>query len=54
MIVRKEKYYSKKINIIDRNRYYDIQERKRTTYLLLGIIPIFINDEVIGGKYEIK
>lgn len=54
MIVKKEKYYRKKINIINKDRCYDIQERKRTTYLLLGIIPIFINDEVIGGKYEIK
>lgn len=54
MIIRKEKYYIKKINIISRNKIYDTQERKRTTYLLLGIIPIFINDEVISGKYEVK
>ena len=53
MIIRKEKYYIKKINKIGKT-IYDVQERKRTTYLLLGIIPIFINDEVIGGKYENK
>lgn len=53
MIVKKEKYYIKKINIIDK-KYgcYDTQNRKKTTYLLFGIIPIFISDEVIGGEYE--
>lgn len=51
MIIRKEKYYLKKINKIGKT-IYDVQERKRTTYLLFGIIPIFINDEVISGKYE--
>lgn len=51
MIIIKEKYYLKKINKIGK-AIYDVQERKRTTYLLLGIIPIFINDKVIGGKYE--
>lgn len=54
MIIRKEKYYIKKINVIDRNRCYDTQERKRVAYLFLGIIPIFINDKVVSGKYEEK
>lgn len=52
MIVRKEKYYIKKINIIDKYKCYDEQKRKRTTYLFLGFMPIFINDEVISGDYE--
>lgn len=52
MVVRKEKYYIKKINVIDKHKCYDTQKRRRITYLLFGIIPIFINDEVISGEYE--
>lgn len=54
MIVRKEKYYRKKINIINKNTCYDIQDRKRITYSLFGIIPIFIDDKAIGGQLENK
>lgn len=52
MIVRKEKYYIKKVNIIDRHKNYDTQKIRRTIYLFLGLIPIFINYEVVGGEYE--
>ena len=51
MIVRREKYYIKKINKLN-DFNYNTQKRKRITYLLLGIIPIFINDELIEGSYE--
>lgn len=51
MIVRREKYYIKKINKLN-DFNYDTQKRKRTIYLLLGIMPVFINDELIEGSYE--
>lgn len=51
MMVRTEKYYIKKINRLN-DFNYSTQKRKRTTYLLLGIIPIFISDELIEGSYE--
>lgn len=51
MIVRKEKYYIKRVNKLN-DFNYGTQKRKRTIYLLLGIIPVFINDELIEGSYE--
>lgn len=51
MIIKKEKYYLKIIN--RRGRYiYDTQRVKRTSYLLLGILPLYIKHEVISGSYE--
>ena len=40
MIIRREKIYTKKVSI-----YREI--RKRTLYCLLGIIPLYVNDEVL-------
>jgi len=52
MIVKREKYYTKYWNT--GNSIYDhhSQKRKRTTYWLFGIIPVFINIEVLSGDYE--
>lgn len=52
MIVKKEKYYLKKINIIDKRSCYDTQKTKKTTYLLFGFIPVFISYKVVGGNFE--
>lgn len=53
MLVKKEKYYLKKINRQGKYRTsYDTQKMKKTTYLLFGVIPIFVNYEVVGGEYE--
>jgi hypothetical protein len=50
MIVKREKYYIKYIN----KTKYSVgkQQRKRTSFWLLGIIPLYIKDEVINGDYE--
>ena len=52
MLFIKEKYYKKRINRIGSSFYYDYQYRKRTYYLLLGLIPVFITDRVEKGEYE--
>ena len=51
MIVKREKYYIKKINKIG-NTYYGSQKIKRTSFWLLGIIPLYIKNEVVSGDYE--
>lgn len=54
MILKKEIYYKKKINVLDKFKCYDIQDRRRITYLLFGLIPVFIKDEYVSGRYENK
>ncbi|AMQ66540.1 DNA/RNA helicase-like protein [Bacillus phage Shbh1] len=46
-----ERYYIKKINKL-LGKYYGKQQRKRTTYWLFWILPIFSKDEVVSGDYE--
>lgn len=50
MIVKREKYYTKRFGKI--GTYYKKQQRKRTSFWLFGIIPLYIKDEVISGDYE--
>ncbi len=50
MIVKREKYYVKRINRI--GAYSESQNRKRTSFWLFGIIPLYIKDEVLSGAYE--
>lgn len=53
MIVRREKYFIKEWYKKDSyDSHYRRQKRKRTSYWLLGIIPLFITTEVIDGDYE--
>ena len=52
MIVRKETYYIKKINIIDRRKCFDTQARRRVSYLIFGLIPIFISDGYVEGALK--
>lgn len=51
MIVKREKYYTKRFGKIG-NTYYKQQQRKRTSFWLFGIVPLYIKDEVISGDYE--
>ena len=51
MIVKREKLFIKRINKISKT-IYDIQKIKRTSFLLLGIFPLYIKDEIISGNYE--
>lgn len=52
MIVKREKYYTW-YSTKDKGIYFlKSQRRKRTSYWLLGIIPLFIKTEVLGGDYE--
>jgi hypothetical protein len=51
MLRKTEKYYVKRINKIC-DSFYGSQQRKRTTWWLFFIIPIFIKDELIRGDYE--
>ena len=46
MIKKIEKYYTKTVNTFGK------QYRKRTTYWLLFIIPIYVTDIAIKGDYE--
>lgn len=48
MIVRREKYYTK-----SKGKYplRKTQNRKMTSYWLLGVIPLFISIEVVSGSY---
>lgn len=48
MIVKREKYYVKRIN----GSLYDRQRRKKTSFWLFGIIPLYIKTEVLSGDYE--
>lgn len=48
MIIKREKFYIKRINGI----MYDMQKRKRTSFWLFGIIPLYIKEEVLSGNYE--
>jgi hypothetical protein len=50
MLVKKEKYYTKETQLthfkVSSNRYI-VEQRKRISYWLLWIIPIFANDTVL-------
>lgn len=48
MIVKREKYYVKRIN----GNPYDGQRRKKTSFWLFGVIPLYVKDEVLSGDYE--
>lgn len=48
MIVRREHYYKK---IKGKKSLKKKQNRKTTSYWLLGIIPLYISVEVISGDY---
>lgn len=52
MIVKKERYYIKKINRKSYFQSFDTQKIKQTSFWLLGIIPLYIKNEVIEGQYE--
>lgn len=57
MIRKTERYYIKRVvthKAMTKRSFneYGRQQRKRTTYWLFYIIPIFISDEVVGGDYE--
>lgn len=55
MLKAKEKYYMKKIKLTNYKTVpnsYGIQNRKRMTFWLLWVIPIFIIDVVVDGEYE--
>lgn len=52
LIVKKIKYYKKKVNVLDKLKCYDVQGRRKVTYFLFWIIPIFIIDEYVNGAYE--
>ena len=51
MIVKREKYFIKKVNKIGR-KYFGQQKIKRTSFWLLGVIPLYIRNEIIGGDWE--
>lgn len=46
MIVKREHYY---IKAKGKYPFRKTQQRKITMYLLLGIIPVFINVEILKG-----
>lgn len=52
MIVKREKYYTKHWHDGNSIHDYHSQKRKCTSYWLFGIIPVFINIEVLSGDYE--
>lgn len=47
MVVKREKLYIKRIN-----GNMQMQKRKKTSFWLFGIIPLYIKDEVLSGDYE--
>lgn len=51
MLVKREKYFIKRINKINKT-FYGEQKIKRTSYWLVGIIPLYIKNEVINGDWE--
>ena len=51
MIVKREKCFIKKVNKIGR-KYFGKQKIKRTSFWLLGVIPLYIRNEIIGGDWE--
>lgn len=53
MLIKREKYYKKKINKSG-TWYYELQRRKRTSFWLFGIIPLYIKDEYISGDFEMR
>jgi hypothetical protein len=53
MIIKREKYFTKKINRIG-DFCYDTQYIKQTSFWLFGIIPLYIKNEVQKGRYENK
>lgn len=48
MIYKKVNVYRKSFK---RLGDYKFQNRKRTSYLLLGFIPLFIKDEYLNGEF---
>lgn len=48
MIIRRERYYVKSKG---KYPFRKTQNKKMTSYWLLGIIPIFISIEVLSGSY---
>lgn len=48
MIIKRERYY---VKLKGRHSSRKIQKRKMTSYWLLGVIPLFISIEVLGGYY---
>lgn len=52
MIVKRERYYTKYWKCGSKILDYKIQERKMTSYWLFGIIPIFINIEILSGDFK--
>lgn len=48
MIVKRERYY---IKAKGKYPFRKTQQRKMTSYWLLGIIPLYISIEVEGGDY---
>ena len=47
MIVKRERLYKKFFD-----NYTVVQARKRTSYWLLGIIPLYIKTEILSGDYH--
>ena len=57
MIVKREKYYKKWVRKNDYDRFWEKkgrQYRKRTSFWLFGIIPIYISNEIISGDYQVQ
>lgn len=53
MIVKREKYFVKRWKSGSYMSFRDKSQRcKRTSYWLVGIIPVFIKTEVIDGDYQ--
>lgn len=51
MLVKREKYYIRRINKIG-NTYYGRQKIRRTSFWLLGTIPLYVKNEVLSGDFE--
>ena len=56
MIIKREKYFKKWVRINNYDKLWEkkgIQYRKRTSFWLFGIIPIYIRNEVVKGDYQV-
>lgn len=49
MIVKREKYFIKKVRV---GLYYGEQKVRRTSYWLLGIVPLYIKNRNTRRKWE--
>lgn len=47
MIVKIERYYIKKLTV-------GAQKRRRTSFWLFGIIPLYIKNEFVSGDCDVK